>query len=151
RIPLIRDCYLRLCPTGTGTEHKRHKKGHKRHKNSCREADFCASCVLFVPFVFRSRWAKPVARAGTTGVITVSRGAGSPVGPSGPRALPLLAPPLLASTEEKAPSTSFRQSRPDDRMQSCQAEHRGPPRRQTTEASSPAKSFHPTSQPAPVP
>src|SRR5262245_3845608 len=40
---------------GKKTEHKRHKKEHRRHKNRLRNVTSCAFCVLFVPFVFRSR------------------------------------------------------------------------------------------------
>src|SRR5439155_4079523 len=45
--------FQRLCPAGSGTEHKRHKREHKKHKKSRGHVlfvpfvSFCASCVPF--------------------------------------------------------------------------------------------------------
>src|SRR6266699_3952131 len=36
-----------LCPTESGTEHKRHKREHKKHKKEPGPCFICAFCVVF--------------------------------------------------------------------------------------------------------
>ncbi len=45
---------LGLCPTGTGTEHKKHKTEHKRRKNEFVRPILVPLVFCFVLLVFRS-------------------------------------------------------------------------------------------------